>query len=143
MVSEEGLREFEEQMDKLGVLEDMKSQYVKMEELRREVKAENKKKAKEEGGQSCENQDCPNKGKQRCGGCNFAHYCSRGCQAEAWGEHKGECKEIQMEFRTVVVKKLGIPPGHLMSDPTVNTVTKGAFKVQVMEVITQQLLWSI
>jgi len=52
MVSEEGLREFEEQMDKLGVLEDMKSQYVKMEELRREVKAENKKKAKEEGGRA-------------------------------------------------------------------------------------------
>jgi len=34
MVSEEGWRKFQEQMDKLGVLDEMKPQYVKSEELR-------------------------------------------------------------------------------------------------------------
>ena len=113
MVSNEGYRKLEEQMGKLGVLEKFKAGVKEQIELEDKMKKDNKERTAEEGGRSCGNQDCQGKGRQRCSDCNFVYYCSRKCQAKAWGEHKVECREIQKEFKTVMVKKVGaLPPGH-------------------------------
>ena len=107
------------------------AELMKSMELNGKVKEERKQKAMEEGGRMCNNQDCQKKGKERCAGCNFAFYCGKECQVKAWGEHREECKEIRKEFKTVMVRKAEAPPGHTMFDPVLNTVTKGAFRVQV------------
>jgi len=75
----------------------------------------------------------PGEGERRCTGCNFAHYCGEECQKKAWGEHRVQCREIQEEFTTVYVAK--VAHGHhgdTMDHPTMNTITKGAFKVQLI-----------
>merc|ERR1712129_77883 len=66
-----------------------------------------------------------------------------GCQVKAWGEHKEECKEIRKEFKTVLVTKANFPPDDLLYDPVMNTVTQGAFRVQVAKCCEVQDLFIV
>ena len=127
-----GLDDFNEQMAKMGALNELVAEFEKNVVLKEEAKDERKKNAMEEGGRICSFKDCKEKGKQRCVGCNFAFFCSKECQRKGWGEHREECKEIKEEFKTVVVRKVDVlPPGHPMYDPVLNTVAQGAFRIQV------------
>ena len=131
MANSEAKKKFYENLAEMGVLDEVEAEVKKQKVLKEEAKGERKKKAKEEGGRTCDYKDCEEKGKERCAGCNFAFYCGKECQVKAWGEHKEECKEIGKEFKTVLVRKRNFPPDHPFYDPVMNTVTQGAFRVQV------------
>jgi len=128
MANSEAKKKFYENLAETGALDEYKAEVEKLQVLKEEAKEERKKKVKEEGGRTCDYKDCEEKGKERCAACNFAYYCGKECQVKAWGEHKEECKEIGKEFKTVLVRKAELPPWY---DPVMNTVTQGAFRVQV------------
>ena len=127
--------QFEAEFD--GPLEEYRSYNGDIRELKndkelKELKEEKKKSAVEGGRGRCGSEGCQGKARRRCAGCNFAHYCGEECQRKAWGEHRVQCREIQEEFTTVIGAKVVID-GHFLEHPTKNTITKGAFKVQIVE----------